>query len=225
MLLTPGVWWGPVVDGTELPRQPLDMIRAGDFARVPLIIGANRDEGILHTISFDSVAPAEVEGFVRGVFGDEAARVVPAKYARATPKDALSDIVGDGIFVCQARRVARAFAQAGVPAYLYHFTHALDDPRVKPLGATHSVELFFVFGNTSQGYGLSDGEQPLSRTIMDAWAAFARTGNPSTTTLPWPRYSAERDQHLTLDSASVTGAQLKKEACDFWDALDHRPGS
>ena len=54
-------------------------------------------------------------------------------------KDALNDVITDGIFVCQARRIARTLAAKDVPAFLYHFTHALDDPRVHELGATHTI--------------------------------------------------------------------------------------
>jgi hypothetical protein len=37
--------------------------------------------------------------------------------------------------------------------------------------------------------------------------------------LPWPRYSAERDQHLSLDLSVSVGSHLKGDLCDFWDAL------
>jgi para-nitrobenzyl esterase len=220
-LLPPGVWWGPVVDGVELPRQPIDLLRAGDFARVPLLVGANRDEGTVHTVSFDSVTPAELSGFVAYVFGAAAVAPVLARY-QGTPKAALTDVVTDGIFVCQARRIARAFTSAGVPAYLYHFTHPLDDPRVHDLGATHSVDLFFLFGNRSKGFGLTVREQPLGQTMMDAWGAFARHGDPSTPSLPWPRYSSAGGEHMTLDLSSTAGTRLKQETCDFWDELDRR---
>jgi hypothetical protein len=39
-----------------------------------------------------------------------------------------------------------------------------------PGALVHSVELFLVWGNTSNGIGPSDAERPLSRLIMDAWA-------------------------------------------------------
>jgi hypothetical protein len=39
----PGVWWGPVIDGVELPRLPLETMRRGESAQVPLIIGTARD--------------------------------------------------------------------------------------------------------------------------------------------------------------------------------------
>jgi para-nitrobenzyl esterase len=220
MLLQPGVWWGPVVDGVELPRLPLAMIRAGDFARVPLIIGTMQDEGALHTVSYDQVTPDELRWFVRDSFDDDAAAAVPGHYAGLTPKATLTRVVSDGVFVCNARRTARAVSSFGVPVYLYQFTHALDAPRAHPLGATHSVDLFFVFGNVSLDIGVSPRERPLSNAVMDAWGAFARGGDPSTPAIGWPRYDAASDRHLTLDLKSAPGVALDREQCDFWDRFD-----
>lgn len=221
-ILHPGVWWGPVVDGIELPRLPLETLRAGEGAPVPLLIGANRDEGILHTVSFDAISAEEIDDFVTSSFGSGATSAVAARYPHASRKEALNDVITDGVFVCQARRVARVLATQGVPAYLYHFTRALDDPRVHQLGATHSVELFFLWGNTASGLGLSDRERALSRLMMDAWGAFARDGDPSTQALPWPRYTVERDEHAVLDLPAGVGANLKRDVCDFWDEIERR---
>ena len=46
MILPPGVWWGPVIDGKSLPELPLHALRAGRAAQVPLIFGWARDEGV-----------------------------------------------------------------------------------------------------------------------------------------------------------------------------------
>ena len=217
LLLPPGVWWGPIVDGVELPRMPLAALRAGDFARVPLILGTARDEGMLHTLAFDAVSPDELAWFVRGVFGDAAALPVVTRYARATPKAALTDIVTDGIFRCNTRRVARLVAARGVPVYLYQWTHALDGPpKVHALGPTHGVDLFFLFGATSLGIGPSAAEQPLVDLVEDLWGKFAYTGDPGH---GWPRYTTAGDQHLILDTQPTTGAHLDQQICDFWDSL------
>jgi carboxylesterase type B len=37
--------WTPVVDGVEIPDQPRHLFEAGAFSHVPVILGANRDEG------------------------------------------------------------------------------------------------------------------------------------------------------------------------------------
>lgn len=44
----------------ELPRMPLAAICAVDFARVPLIIGTARDEGMLHTLAYKKVSADEL---------------------------------------------------------------------------------------------------------------------------------------------------------------------
>jgi para-nitrobenzyl esterase len=218
LLLSPGVWWGPVVDGVELPRLPLDAMRAGESAGVPLIIGATRDEGNLHTVGFDHVDAKEVAWFSRGVFGERSEAAVMQHYAQTNPKDALTDIVSNGIFSCNARRVARALSARGVPVYLYEWDHPLDDKQAHWLGATHSVDEFFEWG-PSDGITLSSREERLSRIVTDAWGRFARAGSPAGASLPWPRYTVEGDEHLTLDLVPSVGSHLKSAACDFWDQL------
>ena len=221
MILKPGVWWGPVIDGVELPQLPLEAMRAGSFAHVPLIIGWNQVEGVLHTVSFDEITPLELESFARDVFGARAAALVPAHYAgAATPKDALNDVITEGVFACNARRVARTVSAQNVPVFLYQMRHPLDHPVAHALGATHSVELFFVWGNTDLGIGISEAERPLSRRFMQAWGRFAAAGDPSGPELSWPRYSLERDPHLVFDLESSVGTGLAQEACDFWDEID-----
>ena len=219
-ILTPGVWWAPVVDGTELPAVPLEALRSGRGANVPLLIGWNRDEGVAHTARFDAVTPAERDGFVRDSFGDAAVGPAAERYTRASVKAALTDIVTDGAFACESRRVARVLVSQGVPVFLYEFTHALESSKLHALGATHSVELWFVFGTEEAGIGLADDERPLSHTIMDAWGRFARTGDPAAAALRWPRYTVTGDELAVLDTAPSTAAHVKSGDCDFWDRFE-----
>jgi para-nitrobenzyl esterase len=219
-ILSPGVSWGPVVDGTELPALPIDAIRAGHGANVPLVIGWNRDEGVIHTADFEAVTAAERDGFVRDSFGEAAVVPVAERYARPNAKDALTDILTDGAFACESRRVARVLASQGVPVYLYEFMHALESPRLHALGATHSVELWFVFGTQEAGIALADDELPLSQTIMDAWGRFARTGDPEAPSLRWPRYTVASDELAVLDTSPSTAAHVKAAECDFWDRFE-----
>jgi para-nitrobenzyl esterase len=84
------------------------------------------------------------------------------------------------------------------------------------------VELWFVFGNEEAGIALAPSELPLSRTIMDAWGRFARTGDPNDPGLSWPRYTAERDELILLDSAPTVASGSKSEVRAFWDRFERR---
>jgi para-nitrobenzyl esterase len=219
-ILQPGAWWGPVVDGTELPALPLEALQAGQGAGVPLLIGWNRDEGLLHVAGFTEVSADARDGFVRDAFGEAAVAPVAERYARENVKSSLADIVTDGVFACEARRVARALTAHNLPVYEYEFTHALENPKFNGLRATHNVELWFVFGNEEAEVGLSPSELPLSQTIMDAWGRFARSGDPSGSTLPWPRYTASRDELAVIDTVPSVAARVKLTECDFWDRFE-----
>jgi para-nitrobenzyl esterase len=221
-ILPPGVWWGPVVDGIELPAVPLQALRAGEGAKVPLIVGWNRDEGSIHTISFPTVTRDERDAFVRDSFGEAAVIPVAERYARASLKESLDNLITDGAFVCESRRAARALAAHGAPVFVYELTHTLESPRLHPLGATHNVDLWLLFGNEEAGIALAPSELPLSHAIMDAWGRFARTGDPSGPRLSWPRYTAERDELLLLDSAPSVASGSKRESCAFWDGFERR---
>jgi len=35
----------PTIDGEFLPKDPMEMLKEGDFKKIPLLIGSNRDEG------------------------------------------------------------------------------------------------------------------------------------------------------------------------------------
>ena len=128
---TARVQWGPVVDGLDIPDQPRTLYENGAFNHVPTIIGATRDEGWIHA---DRSFPAgltteQYEATVEAEFGAADAAAILAKYPAtefATPKLALSRLIGDVEAVCEARRVARLIERTKTPVYLYSFEREVD---------------------------------------------------------------------------------------------------
>ena len=66
-----------LTSGTRsLPAAPAEAVESGRFARVPVVNGANRDEGRTFLTGFIGAGQAEYEGFVRQTFGTSADRVL-----------------------------------------------------------------------------------------------------------------------------------------------------
>ena len=77
--------WTPIVDGVEIPDQPRYLFEAGAFSHVPVILGANRDEGwTFVNRSFPS--PLTLDQYAAAVeseFGPDATAVLAAYPADA----------------------------------------------------------------------------------------------------------------------------------------------
>jgi para-nitrobenzyl esterase len=91
---------------------------------------------------------------------------------------------------------AVADAQSAYQPRTYAFSFGWPAAPHLDLGACHAIELPFVFGTLDrQGWDTfvaADADaHALSRRLRSAWAAFARTGDPSTDD-PWPPYAPPR---------------------------------
>ena len=101
-------------------------------------------------------------------------------------------IMTDHTFAVPASRLLEAqSAHASVYGYRFDWRSPLLGG---VLGSCHALELGFVFGTYNEKraglfFGSGAKADALSAAMMDAWIAFAHSGDPSTTTTgSWPRY-------------------------------------
>ncbi|MEV6671871.1 carboxylesterase family protein [Streptomyces sp. NPDC051162] len=181
-----------VSGGSVLPEDPATAIRAGRAARVPVLIGTNKDEmrilGFL-AAQLDSPINAENYGPTLSAMGGAAALarypLAPGSPAPIALGRALTDgWVGD--VWDQARSLSRQ-----APVYAYEFA---DRAPALPgadfdLGAYHTAELPYLFDVADLPVRLNTQQRQLSRTMVEYWANFIRTGNPngSGARITWPR--------------------------------------
>ena len=233
VLSPPGsISWEPVVDGVVIPAQPRELFANGQWHSVPTIIGANRDEGwgAFITRSFPAVTLQQYEGWIAGEFGDVAAAVL-TQYPAAdygSPQEAMARLVGDGQYVCEARRLARIISRTSAGrVYLYSYEYEIDALSLDHVN--HGFESNVLFGNNYvppifPAHMLTAADLTLHAVMAGYWARFAATGDPGgLAEQRWTRYGepvgrrgARRD-HLILDSNVRRGDDLREEACDFWD--------
>ena len=229
------IYWEPNVDGFVIPDQPRDLFARGHWHQVPTIVGANRDEGWGSFImrSFPSgVSLPQYETWVANEFGGLATAVL-AEYDAAdysSPQEAMARLVGDGQFVCEARRLARIIAsQPGGTVYLYSYEYQIDDLSVGHVN--HGFESNILFGNDYvplifPSHVLTPVDLTLHAAMAGYWSRFAAFGDPGgAAELRWTRYgeprgiAGSRRDHMIFDTVVRRGDDLREEACDFWSTF------
>jgi para-nitrobenzyl esterase len=188
--------WGLVLDGDVVPRPPQVAVAAGAARRIPLLIGANRDEFCLIRVNqLDTFAPRGIEAVrqeMRRAGVVDVDQVIAAYRARLPGLDqhslaALrSAFLGDAVHRVPATALAAAQASTGGTAYTYLFT---GEPLGPALGAFHGCELLYLFGRL--GANGSDTQENLAtrHALGSAWGRFAATGDPG-----WPAYRPGRSR-------------------------------
>ena len=203
---------GPVVDGLTVPHQTWEPAAPPEAAGVPLLVGNCKDELTLFVGAFTPDANPEAafqlddaalrERLVAGGIPADEVDALLALYHRdhpgETPSDLFFRIATDrGARWNAVRQAEQKVAQGGAAVYMYDF--AWNTPcGGGRLRAFHTAELPLAMRLVAHPEA-----EPLSRQISGAWAAFARTGNPSHPGLmPWPAYTLEERATMIFDADS-----------------------
>jgi para-nitrobenzyl esterase len=182
----------PMVDGDVLTDEPAVALAAGSAAGIPMVIGTTTDEMRLFVDL--SGPPPERAKLVRrvarytGVDETRGAEIV-ATYETELPGADANDVwaaLFTDVEMQQPAAAMRDAQRAHGPVYSYLFGWAATNPL---LGACHGIDIPFTFGNFGDGWsefvGADDAARRLSSAIRNAWAAFARGGDPG-----WPQAPA-----------------------------------
>ncbi len=205
-----GLPFQPVVDGHVLPVPPIEAVRSGSAVAVPLLAGSNAHEMRLFTMLNprlrDTDRMANIAMIDRYAHGRGEALV--AEYEATVGDDpvrVLETAMTDRVFRLPAIDLLEAQAPHCPDTYAYELRFE-STAFGGALGAGHAVEVPFAFDNLdSPGASMFTGEpseamRALAAAMADAWAGFARHGEPSAAALPrWPHYDAEDRATMILD--------------------------
>jgi para-nitrobenzyl esterase len=218
----------PYIDGVTVPRLPIDLIREGAAAGIPILVGSNRDEWNLFEVFFGEVTVEPFHAIVRDALGPHTDRLLDVyrdNYRDRSLQRAWVDLVGELVFRIPAIRLAEAQSAHGTPVYMYRFDWRSPAFGGR-LGAGHALELPFVWNRldlpmTPILLG-PDATllQPLATAIHHTWAQFIRTGDPNEAGLPhWPRYDTERRATMLIDRESHVADDPGALARVTWPAV------
>ncbi|GAA2399354.1 carboxylesterase/lipase family protein [Actinomadura vinacea] len=235
--------------GGPLPTAPADAVDAGRFARVPVMIGANRDEGRSFALGFLGYTPEQYEAWVRTVYGDRASGVLErypisdytGRYAAVYAIAAIMTDAGlvAGIGGCPTLTLAQRFAR-----HTRTFKYRFDDRKFPGLtpgrpegyewGAPHAGELPYLFPSFDNGTPITPlftaDQRRLADDMSHYWGSFTRGGTPNTPRhrlAYWPDVRAKAVLSLRPggQSTRISFAQYRADHnCDFWDTVS-APGA
>jgi para-nitrobenzyl esterase len=234
----------PTVDGTIIPLPLQEAVVAGEFNKVPIIHGTNRDEatwilGLAELRTGHVMSATDYENEINTNFGANAPDVF-ALYPLSdypTPTNALAAVreesgVPPFIPICGVRRSNQLLASLGVRTYAYEFgdrtAHPTINPVSFPLLAGHTAELQFLFpgyhGASAPSHELTPEQKRLSNVMVRYWTRFARSGSPTGAKAgerSWAPYDPDLDNYQSLNIPEVgTIAPFgPTHHCDFWDNL------
>lgn len=223
---------GPVPDGTVVPADPIAAITAGQYARVPMLVGVTRDEGKLFAPflslfggkpgfriddatrfrlmrDFDPDAPTTLTS----------ADIIDPSYLPVTTPDtgydAMTARITDSFMMASRDNLLGALKTQQSDIWHYQFDWAQTPaPWNEVYGAAHAFDLAFLFGNFGPSlfsnalYGEANrrGRVALSDAMMASIAAFLHKGDPNTGALgtTWAPWPAKLSFDATLDAPRIT---------------------
>ncbi len=249
----------PVVDGTILPAPPLEAIARGSAAGVATIVGTNRDEMTFFALN-DRLAHAMDDAMVRTRIEhsapcvradrvvDHYAEVLTRRGEPAGPRELWVAVGSDLVFRWPSLRLAAALRAHDPRTFVYLFTWgspAFDGI----LGATHALEIPFVFGTHTQpgissfvvgggiegGHGSGTGHRgpgngqaarvraaadALSDAMRASWLSFARTGDPSNPLVGrWPSWDRERRTTMVFGQTISVEEAPRNDELAVWEPV------
>jgi len=222
------------IEGKTLPIHPLEALKEGNAKRIDLLIGCNEEEQkmIMLDPNLKNLNTERLESLIASDLKPlnlaHESKVLIQKYENArkdllpiNPIDIYIAILSDLVFRIPDIHIAEAQSKHNSNVYFYIFTWP--SPLFK--GAFHGVEIPFVFGTLDlQGaryiFGKGAEAKKLSEKTMDAWIAFARSGNPNHSNIPeWPVYDMEKRATMMIGKEfKVVNAPFEKERV-IWDEL------
>jgi para-nitrobenzyl esterase len=190
-------------DGWILRDSPARIFASGRELKLPMLIGTNARES-----SFKGTA-AQLRELMSARYGATAKSALELYGLDAALPAPIDPILGDAgaqyitdtTFRQPTALVAQWHSAAGAAVWLYLFSQTPHGREA--LGASHSSELPFVFGELASdpaGVTYSAADKRLSSEMQRYWVNFATTGNPNGAGLAaWPAYDSGPRAFLELD--------------------------
>jgi para-nitrobenzyl esterase len=218
-LLSDSSGTGPIIDGSVVTDEPIQLFRSGKQHDVPLLVGGNANEGSANTISATEYLKQSRERFV-GVF-DSFVKLYPGnndEQAKASQLAFAPDSMAWRMWIWADSHAKTAKSKT----FIYTFSRPAPPGDPEAGRAHHGAELPYVFHNTYRfNHQWADRDHELEKLISSYWVNFAVSGDPNGSNLPhWPRYDPSDSERVMIlgDRVEFGRSSLDKAKITFFEA-------
>ena len=221
--------FSPVLDGKIMPSHPFDPVATPISADIPLMVGCTQHESTLFYLPDEAAYKLDDAGLrtrIIEMLGDTDGKRAIDIYKAAHPNAGASEvfflITSDRLMRRDVITLAeRKVEQGRAPVYMYYFTWR-SPAQGGRLGATHTVEIPFVFDNTHIPTVMTKAPtaKALAAKTSEAWIAFARSGDPNHAGLPnWPVYDSDRRATMVFNNTCEVISDPESAGRKFWQGV------
>ncbi|MBR0686773.1 carboxylesterase family protein [Bradyrhizobium manausense] len=200
-----GTVFGPVLDGTVIPREPRDVFAEGSLRDIPLWLGSCRDEMVMFLKSTPPAAMIRTtERNVRVAFGDAGWERLLVCYRGSTRlgEDPYEALLSDAFWHRPMADLARCHAAAGGAVWLSRFDHR---PALEPFlsqGPTHGADNACLWAHLPgfidrpilkrRGGPMTPADIDVAARFQTSLLRFVTSGAPDIAEA-WPRFERDKE--------------------------------
>jgi len=210
----------PEIDGTLLPRLPVQSITKGTTRGKRLLIGTNRDESALFIGPHPSKDPTAADlGNLPVEKFDDVYQHYKEIYPQLTDEQRRIRALTAEEYYIPSMRVIDAHLKGGGSAWMYRLDFVQTSGHLEGY-AYHSLDVGLVWGHPNTEVANASDEAALAAQVSQAWAAFIRGDAPAAPGLPvWPRYRSDTRPTMILDTVSHVDEMPQETELRLWDGV------
>jgi para-nitrobenzyl esterase len=199
------------IDGSFIPRLPVETIAGGSTRGKRLLIGTNREESAVF------IGPNPTKDATAIQLGNTSVAKFDAvyrKYKEIYPQLSVEQrriraVTAEEYWV-PSIRVAEAHLKGGGSAYVYELEFAETSGKFAG-NAYHSLDVGMVWNHPHKEVADAGSEAALGKQMHTAWAAFIRGETPAAPGLPaWPQYDEQSRSTMIFGAKASTESRVEQ---------------
>ncbi|KAH8112629.1 carboxylesterase, partial [Phellopilus nigrolimitatus] len=240
ILLSSGNQFQPVIDNITIFRDYVKQTKEGRTAKIPLLIGTNKDEGTLIVNSEPTAFTDEDAYLISNNFNFPFANVTEVLDLYPSPSEtypsvynATSAMWRDAHMLCLAHNLGKWRTET-LELSVWRYRFDLVANNLNSLGASigtfHGEDIKFVMGTTdtivldAPFIPVTPFEQNVSNYMVEAWTNFIKNPSLGPQISGWQKYNSSDGETLAIlgisDTGAIPGDHFTTDAtCEYWNTI------